>query len=39
MGVKVEVKMEVKMDKCIVYKRIVHFNSLFNSQLSLHLIF
>ena len=39
MGVKVEVKMGVKMDNTFVYnvvaKRIVHFNSLFNSLLLL----
>ena len=39
MGVKVEVKMEVKMDNTFVYnvvaKRIVHFYSPFNSLLLL----
>lgn len=28
MGVKVELKMGDKMDKCVVYKRFVLFNSL-----------
>ena len=36
MGVEMEVKMEVKVDKCYVdHKCIVHFNSLFNSFLLL----
>ena len=40
MEVKMEVKVEVKMDRCIVVaQRIVPFNSLFNSPLKTNLHF